>query len=339
VNLNRIRTKFKMKAFFVNSVMVMMAWPILNQGFSSAQNAVEHCSGDGFEAIDTTKVVGGLNPVIGIHNRIFCTKGSEPVNRPEKVNWHITAVSDSEPLSVKCFPPGLIVPFITHDEEIIHFELGPNVGSIPEHQLKEAGVEVLIPESKFRVLEITSDGDKVFVNITSSSVEQFSVQMLGHGDSVWLITGGGTELTLDIPGTSNSAYIVADKVKVTSTGFTSNIYVVGTLESGSSIGGVSDYVLVQGDLGGSSIQLNGFQSTLVINNNLTDPCINVDDSGSENICLKTSQTVNISRFDVPCLSKTDVFQGCTSAAFRHSLPLSTFIFSATLGLTFVLILL
>ena len=69
---------------------------------------------------------------------------------------------------------------------------------------------------------------------------------------------------------------------------------VGTLESGSSIGGVSDYILVEGDLGGCSIQLNGFQSTLVINNNLTDPCINIDDSGSENIYLKTSETVNMS---------------------------------------------
>jgi len=324
---------------FFSRVMVMMAWPILHQGFTVAHNLTEHCSVDGFEAADLSNVIGSFDAVIGIHNLIMCGSRKDSVNRPKSINWHITAIPDSEQLSVKCFPPGLIVPIIRHEGQIMDFEFGPDVGSIPQDQLKEAGIEILIPQSKFRLMELSSDGNNLLVNLTSSSVEQFSLQMLGHGDSAWLIAGSGTEVILDIQGTSSLANIIADTVKVTSTGFTSNIYVVGTLESGSSIGGVSDYVLVQGDLGGSSIQLNGFQSTLVINNNLTDPCINVDDSGSENICLKTSQTVNISRFDVPCLSKTDVFQGCTSAAFRHSLPLSTFIFSATLGLTFVLILL
>ena len=108
-------------------------------------------------------------------------------------------------------------------------EFGPDVSSIPEDHSKEAGIEVLIPQIKLRLLELSSDGNILLVNLSSSSVEQFS---LGHGDLVWLIAGSGTEVILDIQGTSNLVNIIADTVKVTSIGFTSNGYAVGTLESG-----------------------------------------------------------------------------------------------------------
>ena len=76
--------------------------------------------------------------------------------------------------------------------------------------MKEAGIEILIPQSKFRLMELSSDGNNLLVNLTSSSVEQFSLQMLGHGDSAWLIAGSGTEVILDIQGTSSLANIIAD---------------------------------------------------------------------------------------------------------------------------------
>ena len=102
------------------------------------------------------------------------------------------------------------MPIIRHEGQILDFEFGPDVGSIPQDQLKEAGIEILIPQSKFRLMELSSDGNNLLVNLTSSSVEQFSLQMLGHGDSAWLIAGSGTEVILDIQGTSSLANIIAD---------------------------------------------------------------------------------------------------------------------------------
>jgi hypothetical protein len=287
--------------------------------------AQRECTGGAFQSVDVSVATNEAKPFKGVKTNIRCPSNlSATFMTPEKISWRFKAIPDSKPLQMFVAPAGFLKPYFDSGGGPMEFEWGPNIQSVNQDALRDAGVEVLLPQSQLTYVEVAKSGDEIFVNLTLSEIETFTATMDGITDKLWVVTadgnGGGNGTQVRVPtvvlqasGSQNTANIIAD-TRITSDGFDTDMEVLGQLDSGTNLTGSSELLLVDGAVAQSGVSLQGYNAVLRINpvnSNQTDPCAGVDVANS-NVCETTTDTVDVSSFmNVSCTSSNEVLSSIT----------------------------